>query len=178
MHLNRIQKSNFFVVITVKQRKFIIHPEFLVANHIIADQFIQNIKSNQNKVHDLPSEMKRSLKKQKLEKSIKLQIHKITRITDNNGKIDYHGRTYANQLVALETGWIREVFEFSEPELYKIGTKVTCDETEHKTYTVPVGQCVLHTSVNVPNCLDMHHNALICWGEANKKGKQARYQII
>ena len=39
MHLNRIQKSKFFVVITVKQRKFIIHPEFMVANHILADQF-------------------------------------------------------------------------------------------------------------------------------------------
>ena len=63
MHLNRIQKSKFFVGITVKQRKFIIHPEFMVANHIIADQFIQNIKSNPKKVHDLPSKMKRSIKK-------------------------------------------------------------------------------------------------------------------
>ena len=56
MHLNRIQKSKLFVGITVKQRNFIIHPEFMVANHIIADQFIQNIKSNPNKVHDLPSD--------------------------------------------------------------------------------------------------------------------------
>ena len=54
MHLKRIQKSTFFVVITFKQRKFIIYPEFMVANHIIADQFIQNLKSNPNKVHDLP----------------------------------------------------------------------------------------------------------------------------
>ena len=61
MHLNRIQKRKLFVVIAVKQRKFIIHPEFIVANHIIADQFIQNLKSNPNKVHDLPSVMKRSL---------------------------------------------------------------------------------------------------------------------
>ena len=56
-----IQKSNFFVGITDKQRKFIIHPEFMVANHKIADQFIQNLKSNPNKVHDLTGEMKRSL---------------------------------------------------------------------------------------------------------------------
>ena len=61
MHLDIIQKIKFFVGITVKQRKFIIHPELMVAKHKIADQFIQNIKSNQNKVHDLPSEMKRSL---------------------------------------------------------------------------------------------------------------------
>ena len=65
MHIRIIQKSKFFVGITVKQRKFIIHPEFMVANHIIADQFIQNIKINPNKVHDLPSEMKRSLKQQR-----------------------------------------------------------------------------------------------------------------
>ena len=40
IHLNRIQKSKFFVGIAVKQIKFIIHPEFLVVNHIIAYQFI------------------------------------------------------------------------------------------------------------------------------------------
>ena len=40
MHLKRIQISKLFVGITVKQRKFIIHPEFMVTNHIIADQFI------------------------------------------------------------------------------------------------------------------------------------------
>ena len=72
MHLKRIQKNQFFVGIKVKQRKFIIHPGFMVANDIIADQFIQNLKSNPNKVHDLLSEMKRPLKKQILEKKIKL----------------------------------------------------------------------------------------------------------
>ena len=61
MHLKRIQKIVFFVIFAFKQRKFIIHPEFMVYNHIIADQFIQNLKSSPNKVHDLPSEMKRSL---------------------------------------------------------------------------------------------------------------------
>ena len=65
MRLRRIQKSKFFVGIIVKQRKFIIHTEFMVSNHIIADQFIQNLKSNPNKVHDMPSEMKISLKKQR-----------------------------------------------------------------------------------------------------------------
>ena len=96
MKLKRIQKSKFFVGITEKQRKFIIHPEFMVANQEITDQFIQNLKSNPNKVHYLTGEMKKSLKKQRLETSIKPQIQKITRITDNNGKTDYHGRTYKN----------------------------------------------------------------------------------
>ena len=72
-------------------------------------------------------------------KSIKPQIHKITRITDNNDKTEYHGRTYANNVVALEPGWICEIFKFSEPEFYKLVTTAPCDETQHKTYTVFVG---------------------------------------
>ena len=104
-----------------------------------------------------------------METSIKPQIHKITRITDNNGKTEYHGMKYANNEVALEPGWIREKFEFSEPEFYKQVTTLTCDETQHKTYTVPVGRCALHTSVYEPNFVYMHHNALICLGRSNKK---------
>ena len=107
----------------------------MVANQKITDQFIQNLKSNSNKVHDLTGEMKRSLKKHRSEKSIKHQIQKITRITDKNGKTKYLGRTYANNEVALEPGWIRENFEFSEPEFYKQVTTTTCDETQRKTYT-------------------------------------------
>ena len=42
-------------------------------------------------------------------------------------------------VVALEPGWIHENFEFSEPEFYKLVITVTYDETQHKTYTVPVG---------------------------------------
>ena len=67
MHLKIIKKIKFFVGIKDKQINFIIHPELMVANHKIADQFIQNLKSNPNKVHDLTGEMKRSLKKQILE---------------------------------------------------------------------------------------------------------------
>ena len=51
MQLKRLLKSKFFVGITNKQRKYIIHPEFMVANQEITDQFIQNIKSNPNRVH-------------------------------------------------------------------------------------------------------------------------------
>ena len=109
-----------------------------------------------------------------MEKSIKLQIHKITRITDNNGKTDYHGRKYAKIVVALEPGWIHDNSEFREPEFYKLVTTVTCDETKQKTYTVSVGGCFIHTSVIVPNCLDMHHNALIFLGESNKKEEPSK----
>ena len=61
MQLKRIQKNKFFVGITLKKRKFIIHPEFMVANQKLTDQFIHNIKSNPNKFHDLTGEMNRSL---------------------------------------------------------------------------------------------------------------------
>ena len=72
-------------------------------------------------------------------------------------------------VVALEPGWISGSFECSEPELYKIVTTVTCDETQHKTYTVPVERYDLHTPVYEPKFVDMHHNALICLGKYNKK---------
>ena len=57
MQLKISLKSKFFVGIKNKQRKYIIHPDLMVANQETTDQFIQNIKSNPNKVHDLPSEM-------------------------------------------------------------------------------------------------------------------------
>ena len=104
MQLKRLMEGKFFIGVTNKQRKYIIHPDFMVANQEITDQFIQNLKSNPNKVHNLTGEMKKSLKKQILETSIKPQIQKITHITDNNGKTEYHGRTYANNEVALEPG--------------------------------------------------------------------------
>ena len=104
-----------------------------------------------------------------MEKSIKLQIHKITRITESNGKTEYHGKKYANNVVALEPNWIRDNFDFREPKLYKLVTTLTCDETKHKTYTVPVGLCAIHTSVYVLNSVDMHHNALIRLGGSSKK---------
>ena len=55
----------------------------MVDNKEITDQFIQNLKSNPNKVHNLTGEMKE--KKQRLETSIHPQIHKISRITDSYG---------------------------------------------------------------------------------------------
>ena len=59
MQLKRLLKSKFFVGVTNKQIKYIIHPDFMVANQEITDQFIQNLKSNPNKVHDLTGEMKK-----------------------------------------------------------------------------------------------------------------------
>ena len=73
MQLKRSLKSKFFVGITNKQKKYIIHPDSIVANQEITDQFIQNLKSNPNKVHDLTGEMKKSLKNRDWKK---LSIHK------------------------------------------------------------------------------------------------------
>ena len=81
-----------------------------------------------------------------METSIHPKIHKISRITDINGKTKYLGRTYTNNEVSLEQFWIHESFELSEPDFYKQVTTVTCDETRHKTYIVPVGRCSINTS--------------------------------
>ena len=55
---------------------------------------------------------------------------------------------------------------------------VTCHETKHKTYNVPVGRCALHTSAYVPNFVDMHHNALIYLCESNKKEEPSKISDI
>ena len=45
----RIKKtSKFFVSITYKKRKFIIHPEFFDANNIFSNPFIHNLKQKPN----------------------------------------------------------------------------------------------------------------------------------
>ena len=41
-------------------KKYIIHPDFMVEKKEITDQFIQNLKSNPNKVHNLTGEIKKS----------------------------------------------------------------------------------------------------------------------
>ena len=43
-------------------KKYIIHPDFMVDNEEITDQFIQNIKRTPNKVHHLTGAMKKSIK--------------------------------------------------------------------------------------------------------------------
>ena len=102
MQLKRSLKSKLFVGNTNKQRKYIIHTDFMVDNKEITDQFIQNLKSSPNKVHDLTGEMKKSFKKQILVTNILPQIHKISRITDSYGITTYLGRTFTNNEVALE----------------------------------------------------------------------------
>ena len=81
---------------------YIIHPDFMVDNKEITDQFIQNLKSNPNKVHDLTGEMKKLFKKQRLETDILPQIHKISRITDSYCITAYLGRKFNNNEVPLE----------------------------------------------------------------------------
>ena len=66
-------------------------------------------------VHDLSIQIKISLKKQRLENSVKHQIHQILHITIENGKTGYRGRTYAKNDVVLEPGWISGAFELCEP---------------------------------------------------------------
>ena len=62
LHLRKKKTSKFFVGITSKKREFIIHPEFFDANNIISDPFIRNLKRKPNMFHDLPIQMKISIK--------------------------------------------------------------------------------------------------------------------
>ena len=62
MQLKRSMKSKFFVGITKKQRKYIIHTDSMVDNEEITDQFIQNLKRIPNKDHHLTDAMKKSFK--------------------------------------------------------------------------------------------------------------------
>ena len=119
MQLKISMKSKFLVGITNKQRKYIIHPDFMVDNEEITDQFIQNLKRIPNKVHHLTGVMKKYLKKQRLETNINPQTHKISRITESYGITTFLGRKFNNMEVPLEPSWIRENFEFSEPDFYK-----------------------------------------------------------
>ena len=140
IHLKISMKSKFFIGITNKQRKYIIHPDFMVDNEKITDQFIQNLKSIPNKVHHLTGAMKKSFNKQRLETNLNHQIRKISRITDSYGITKYLGRTFNNMEVPLEPSWMSDNFEFSEPDFYKQVTDRGSGLTGHKTYTVPVGQ--------------------------------------
>ena len=74
--------------------------------------------------------------------------------------------------VPLEPGWIRENFEFSEPDFYKQVINPRSDQTRHKTYTVPVGRCSINTSQEKHNYLDMHFKAFTSLGKSNKKKEQ------
>ena len=100
------------------------------------------------------------------------QIHKITRITDSYGITTYLGRTFSKNEVPLEQCWIRENFEFSEPDFYKQVTDQRSDLTRHKTFTVPVGWCSLKTSQENHNYLDIHSKAFTSLGKSNKKKEQ------
>ena len=73
------------------------------------------------------------------------QIYQIQRITGRNGKKEYHGWTYAKRIV-LQPSWIREAFEFREPEFYNLVITVTRDYDSQNIYTVPVVRFNQHTS--------------------------------
>ena len=107
-----------------------------------------------------------------METNILPQIHKISHITDSYGITKYLGRTFKNNEVALEPGWIRENFDFSEPDFYEQVTMARSDDTRHKTYNVPVGRCSLNTSQEKHNYLYMDSKAFTSLGKSKKKKEQ------
>ena len=100
MQLKRSTKSKFFVGIKNKQTKYVIHPDCMIDNEEITDQFIQNLRRIPNKVHHLTGVMKKSLKNQRLGTNINTQIHKISRITHIYGITTYLGRKFNNMEVS------------------------------------------------------------------------------
>ena len=118
--------------------------------------------------------MEISLKKLRLENSVKHQIHQILRITNKNGKTEYRGRTYAKKEVVLEPSWISDAFELHEPELYKLVTTVTRDDEIRNTYIVPIGWCNELTSVDESKYEEKLKSALICPGESISKKEPSK----
>ena len=59
--LNRKTTSKLFVVITMKKRNFIIHPEYFDAKNIFSYQFIRNQRQKPNMVVGLSRQMKIAL---------------------------------------------------------------------------------------------------------------------
>ena len=112
-------------------------------------------------VQDLSRKNQISLKKHKLENSAEQKTDQIQHITSRNGKIEYRGWTYEKNEVVLQPGWIRDTFEFRELELYKLVTTVTRDDDSQNIYTVTVGQCNEHTSVEESKFEEKCKNALI-----------------
>ena len=76
MQLKRSMKSKLFVGITSKQNIYIIHPNFMVDNKEITDQFIKNLKRKPNKVHNLTGVMNNSFKKRDWKQ---ISFHKYTK---------------------------------------------------------------------------------------------------
>ena len=58
----------------------------------------------------------------------KHKINQNLRITENNSKTEYRGRTYAKNEVVLEPGIVSDAFGFHGPEFYKLATTVTRDD--------------------------------------------------
>ena len=140
----------------------------MVSNQEITDQFIQNLKSNPNKVNDLTGEMKKSLKKQILETNILPQIHKISSITKSYGITTYLGMTFKKwscirKMLDSWKFWVQWTIFLQASD----NGKMWWDR--HKTYIVPVGRCSLNTSQEKHNYLDMHSNAFTFLGKSNKK---------
>ena len=108
-------------------------------------------------VQDLSRQMKTSLKRQRLENSVKQKTHQIQLITGRNGKTEYRGWTYEKKIV-LQPGWIRDAFEFREPELYKILTTVTRDEEGKKFILYPLDNEI---NRNQLKSLNMRKNLIV-----------------
>jgi hypothetical protein len=130
-------RSKFFVGITGKGRKFIVHEKFFNSNTIFSFHFIQNVKKNSNEEHKLTAAMKAKLKKQRLLYSVNYQIIRIAKTTDKNKAIVYKGWSLKEAGVLLDLEWIEENFKVREPEFYNALTNSKVDKV---VIPVPIGR--------------------------------------
>eukprot|EP00978_Attheya_sp_CCMP212_P022812 scaffold68740_cov63-Attheya_sp.AAC.1 len=132
------KKSKFFVGVTAKGRKFIVHEEYFDSNKIFSFPFLANVKKNSNVDHKLTSAMKQKLKKQRLLYSVHYQIVRIAKVTDKNKATVYRGWSLKEVSVILDLYWIEENFKIREPEFYNALTSSKEDEV---ILPVPIGKC-------------------------------------
>ena len=125
-------------------------------------------------VQELSRKMNIELKKQIFENSVEQQIQQIQRITGRNGKIEYRVWTYTKNEVVLQPSWIRDAFEFREPEFYKLVTTVTHDDDSQHAYTVPVERFNKQTSVKESKYEEKRKSALIVPGESIPKKEPSK----
>ena len=89
-------------------------------------------------------------------------------------KTEYRGWTYAKNEVVLQPGWISDAFEFRELNFYKLVTSVTRDDDSQNMYTVPVGRCNKHTSVEESKFEEKRKSELIVPVEYTSKKKPSK----
>ena len=96
---------------------------------IFPDDFMKHCKNNSNEAHNIPIEVKNSIKriymKQELYAQVAMIFRKYLKITEanknkNEAKFKFQGRSARSQRwFDLDFDWIKEKFSTGEPDFYR-----------------------------------------------------------